>query len=103
MTAVMEAAARGHVEFTRGEDWFNPADHPYAKVQVFGAGGIGSWVMLGLAKLGVPYLDVFDFDTYEAHNVPNQFAPLEEYTDSWLKVEALRDMLVLLTTSEVGI
>lgn len=77
MTDVMEQAARGVVDFTRGQDWFNPADHPHARVQVFGVGGIGSWVGLALAKLGMPNVDLFDFDEIEAHNIPNQAYPHE--------------------------
>lgn len=89
MTATMEAAARGTIDFQRGSDWFDPRKNPYAKVQVFGAGGIGSWVCLGLAKLGVPYVDVIDFDVVEAHNVPNQMFPLDSVLVGEHKASAL--------------
>jgi molybdopterin/thiamine biosynthesis adenylyltransferase len=41
-------------------------------ITVIGAGSLGSWAVLGLAKLGFKDITVFDFDTVELHNVPNQ-------------------------------
>lgn len=90
MTAVDEATIAGRIDFTRGRDWFDPAENEYAKVQVFGAGGIGSWVGLALAKLGMPYVDVIDFDAIEPHNIPNQMYPTE---DRGWKADALVDQM----------
>lgn len=39
------------------------------KVLVIGAGGIGSWVALNMALIGVPNLYIIDYDTIEEHNL----------------------------------
>lgn len=41
-------------------------------VTVIGAGATGSWLVLQLAKLGITDITVYDFDTVEEHNIPNQ-------------------------------
>jgi hypothetical protein len=41
-------------------------------VTVVGAGGIGSFTVLALAKMGVTTITVYDPDTVEEHNIPNQ-------------------------------
>jgi hypothetical protein len=42
-------------------------------VTVIGAGATGSFTALSLAKMGVRNITVYDFDTVEEHNLPNQF------------------------------
>lgn len=42
-------------------------------VTVIGAGATGSFTALSLAKMGVTDITVYDFDTVEEHNLPNQF------------------------------
>lgn len=49
-------------------DKFNPK-----QVEVIGCGAIGSRLVMGLAKLGVEKIRVWDFDDVEEHNVANQF------------------------------
>jgi len=61
----------GTVEYTRGKDFFDP-DTIESEVTIIGCGGIGSFAAHALAKLGVGKLNLVDFDTVEAHNVPNQ-------------------------------
>jgi hypothetical protein len=48
------------------------ADQFTQKIDVIGAGAVGSRVALGLAKLGVQQLRVWDFDVVEPHNIANQ-------------------------------
>ena len=40
---------------------------------VVGAGAIGSFVTLALAKMGCGNITSYDMDTVEEHNLPNQF------------------------------
>lgn len=61
--------------------------YPYTLV---GAGGIGSVVGLVLAKMGIQNLTVYDPDTIEAHNLPNQTYRLSDLGKP--KVEALADI-----------
>ena len=42
-------------------------------ITVIGAGGIGSFTTLALAKMGFQEIYVFDPDKVEGHNLPNQF------------------------------
>jgi hypothetical protein len=58
------------VDFLRQSAIVGPADLP--PVTVIGAGGIGSFVLLALTKMGVGDVTVWDFDTVEEHNAPNQ-------------------------------
>jgi hypothetical protein len=58
-------------------------------IAIIGAGGIGSWATLALAKLGCQDLTVYDFDFVEAENTPSQF-----YTPTQIgtkKVDALAE------------
>lgn len=77
----------GKINFIRQLDWFDPERYPEATVTILGAGGIGSPTLLGLAKLGIPVINVVDFDTVESHNIPNQMYQLSDAGE--VKVEAL--------------
>jgi len=68
-------------------------------ITVIGAGGIGSFTVLALAKMGCTNLWVYDFDTVENHNLPNQL--YREADIGRPKVEALRDMVREFTGCEV--
>ncbi len=46
-------------------------------VYIIGAGATGSFVALSLAKMGLNDIRVFDSDTIEEHNFPNQLFPLK--------------------------
>lgn len=58
---------RRHMELFDPESFNTP-------IHVIGAGATGSWLVLQLAKLGIKgeLINVWDFDTVESHNVPNQ-------------------------------
>ncbi|MDD4409367.1 MAG: ThiF family adenylyltransferase [Candidatus Pacebacteria bacterium] len=59
------------------------------KVVVIGAGGIGSPTILALAKMGIGGITVYDDDTVENHNLPNQFYRLNDIGKT--KVGAIKD------------
>lgn len=77
--------------FIRQKDFFLPSQAEEAPVTVVGAGGIGSWTALILAKLGITRLSVYDSDSVEWHNVPSQFYRAADVGKP--KVNALRDAL----------
>ena len=54
-------------------------------VTVIGAGATGSFVTLAIAKMGAKQITVYDDDTVEEHNLPNQF-----YRDQDLGVPKVR-------------
>lgn len=62
-----------------------------AHVSVIGVGGLGSFAALTVAKMGIGMLDLYDGDTVEEHNVPNQvYGP---GAVGRMKVEACADVL----------
>lgn len=52
----------------------NQAALEAAHIAVVGAGGLGSWIALGLARSGVRRLTIIDPDRYDRTNVPRQLA-----------------------------
>jgi molybdopterin/thiamine biosynthesis adenylyltransferase len=60
-------------------------------ITVIGAGGIGSPLALALTKMGCRQLTLYDPDTVEAHNLPNQVYRLADVGEA--KVTALAELL----------
>lgn len=60
-------------------------------ITIVGVGGIGSPVALALAKMGCQRLTLYDPDTVEAHNLPNQLYRLRDLGRP--KVEALAELI----------
>ncbi len=69
------------------------------RVTVIGAGASGSWLVMQLAKLGVQDIHVYDFDTVEEHNVPNQLFGVLDIGKA--KVDALREHVHHMTGLEI--
>ena len=42
------------------------------RINIVGCGAIGSWLAFFLLKMGFGNIHVYDFDTIEEHNIPNQ-------------------------------
>jgi molybdopterin/thiamine biosynthesis adenylyltransferase len=70
-------------------------------IHIIGAGATGSWLTLALAKLGIKgeYINVYDFDTIEEHNIPNQAFSLQQIGE--MKVEALRNEVAVNVGTEI--
>ena len=68
-----------------------PIDTLDAPITVIGAGAVGSFTTLTLAKMGCTNLTVFDDDVIDAHNLPNQFYRLDDLGRP--KVEALAELV----------
>lgn len=47
-------------------------------IHIIGAGAVGSWVALSLAKMGITNITVYDFDEVGMHNLPNQMFGLND-------------------------
>lgn len=86
-----------YVDYLRQLDVFDPEKFGETPVHIIGAGATGSWLTLILAKMGVKNLNVYDFDTVESHNLPNQAYRLHseegESDIGKLKVNALEDII----------
>ena len=69
-------------------------------ITVIGAGAIGSFVVLGLAKSGALDITVWDHDSVAVHNLSNQwFRPSDV---GRLKVDALGELVAEMTGTEVS-
>jgi hypothetical protein len=80
------------VDYWRQLDLFSPEKFGDKEVHVIGVGATGSWLALILAKIGVPNLHIWDFDTVEMHNIPGQmYRPRKDIGRP--KVEALAEII----------
>lgn len=70
---------------------FDPDLFAGKRVDVIGAGAIGSRVILALAKLGISNIHVWDFDTVAAHNIANQVFGNDDVGK--LKVDAVAELV----------
>lgn len=78
-----------------------PSNVLHRKITVIGAGAIGSFTVLSLAKMGFHNITVYDFDEVDDVNMSCQFY---RYTDIGKpKVEALRDLVKDFTGAEIDI
>ena len=64
-------------------------------ITVIGAGAVGSFAVLALAKSGAQRIVVYDDDSIEPHNLPNQWYRLKDV--GRLKVQALHDLVFDMT------
>ena len=78
--------------FMRQLDIADPSQFKDKSITVIGAGGIGAATVVALAKTGFETITVYDFDTLEEHNIPNQLLPMlvgDQDTLGWKKTTAL--------------
>lgn len=73
---VREAQASNLLDYSGQKDFYDPVRHG-GSVTVVGAGGIGSPTIMGLARMGIPNISVYDDDNVEPHNVVAQNYELE--------------------------
>lgn len=88
------------LDVTRHMELFDP--HKFnTPVTVIGCGATGSWLTLCLAKLGIRDITVYDFDTVEAHNIPNQAFSISQIGRP--KVDALYDEISYTTGTQIKV
>ena len=78
-------------ELLLGEDKVSLLKHK--RVAVFGVGGVGGYVVEGLARTGVGCLDLIDNDTVSLTNINRQIIALHS-TIGKDKVEVMRDRVL---------
>lgn len=71
------------------------------KITIIGAGAIGSFTALALAKMGFMNLEIWDFDKVDIENMNNQFYRFKDIGKP--KVEALRDLIEDFTNEKIQI
>ena len=79
------------MDHTRHWDIITPTLTQATSVGLIGTGGIGAITALGLAKLGIGYLALFDDDTVEPENIVTQFLKLSDIGNP--KVTSVATML----------
>lgn len=70
-------------------------------VTIIGAGALGSWLALFLAKLGITDITVYDFDEVESHNIANQAFNIHDIGKT--KTQALQDIIAVQTNHKINI
>lgn len=85
---VKSAELSGQIDYLRQKDWFDPTKEE-AELTIIGAGGIGSMFTVLASKLGISDIVLYDDDSFEAHNIPNQFASKAQL--GMPKVEAIKE------------
>jgi len=78
------------ISYDRQSDIFDPVNQKL-KIKIMGAGSLGSFIALNLAKLGFKDIEVFDYDIVEEPNIPNQFYRLQDIGKP--KLEALKEII----------
>jgi len=86
------------IKFKRQADIFNPEEFQ-EMITIIGAGNIGSNTAYGLAKLGMKYIQVFDFDKVEEHNLASQLYGVKDI--GRLKVDCLQERIKDFTGIEI--
>lgn len=64
-----------------------------AKVAVFGIGGVGSFVVEGLARSGVGHLIIVDYDKYDITNINRQLGALHSTIGKY-KVDVMKERIL---------
>lgn len=77
--------------FLRHAAFFGPEDSASTPLNIVGVGATGSWVAVLAAKMGWTNFIIWDKDTVESHNVPNQAYNSNHI--GMLKVDALEQVL----------
>ncbi|MDR2540952.1 MAG: ThiF family adenylyltransferase [Candidatus Peribacteria bacterium] len=74
----MEKGFTNKVSTIRHNAVFSATAFGETRVDIIGCGATGSRIAMGLAKLGIQNLHIWDFDTVESQNVSNQIFYLDE-------------------------
>jgi len=72
-----------------------------ATITIIGAGAVGSWTALALAKMGFTNLSVWDNDDVSVENMNNQFYPISAIGRK--KVVALQEMVEHFTGAKISV
>lgn len=89
------------INYGRQLSFFNPAQDGNIPITMIGAGAIGSFTCLCLAKVGFHNITVYDFDKVSEENIPNQFYPISAIDQP--KVTALQKYIKEFTGVEINV
>lgn len=78
---------------------FSPSAFGDRRVDVIGCGATGSRIALSIAKLGIQNIHIWDFDSVEEHNIPNQIFGMSDIGKK--KTEAIAEIVKFTTGTEI--
>lgn len=81
-------------DYSRQVNILNPEEFN-TKINIIGAGAVGSWVAFSLAKMGLSNLHIYDFDEVGMHNLPNQMFGVRDIDRN--KALSIRNIIKLFT------
>ena len=81
-------------DFSRQINVFDPSEFN-EPVHIIGAGTVGSWMAMSLAKMGIENITLYDFDEVGMHNLPNQCFTLRDIGKN--KATSMRNLIHLFT------
>lgn len=93
-----QAQMNGIVDYSNQRDFYNPISDE-GNVSIVGAGGIGSPTCMGLVRMGIPTITIYDYDKVEPHNIPTQHYRIDDVGK--LKIEAISEQANEIGFSEV--
>lgn len=78
------------MDLSKSFEYFDPAvvDGP---IHIIGCGSVGSTIAENLVRMGLSNIELYDFDTVEAHNIVNQMFTYDQIGKP--KVEATKELL----------
>ena len=79
------------MDLIRQLDLFKPRQFSKKRIDVIGVGATGSYVVWLLSKIGLTNIHIWDDDSIESHNIPNQCFMLDHIGK--LKVNAMKEMI----------
>ena len=77
--------------YTRQSGLISVSGLKRSSVSIIGSGSTGSFTALGLSKMGVGSIEIFDEDGVSEHNLPNQFFRHKDIGQ--FKVDALKEII----------
>ena len=99
MEEQIKTAIFNGVDYTRQLSIFNPSTEGAIPIVIVGAGAVGSFTALTLAKMGFWNITVYDYDLISQENIPNQFYPVRSIGQK--KVDALYQMIMMMTNTPI--
>jgi molybdopterin/thiamine biosynthesis adenylyltransferase len=98
LATVKEAQLNGIIDYSNQRDFYDPVSG-LGNISVIGAGGIGSPTCMGLARMGIPKITIYDYDKVEPHNIPTQHYRIDDVGE--FKVDAISKQIKTIGFSEV--
>ena len=88
-------------DFWRQLDIASPENFRNLHFAIIGCGGIGSPTAMVLTKMGVGSIELWDDDSVECHNLPNQLFPVNDV--GMKKVDSLRQVCYTFSKAELTV